>query len=524
MHHARMNRGETYFVGADVGTTGCRVCIYRGDGHLEASASAEYPLQVPRVGWAEQDPEAIYQAFRKTFSEALARFTPPRAQIRALAFSSVFHSIFPISKDGMPLHPMLIFADSRAQVCLPEIRTAVNTDSLYARTGCPLHPMYPLAKILWFRREKPELFALAAKFVSIKEFIIFRLTGQYAVDASLASGTGLFDFNQRAWDAEALKLVGITTDKLSPIYSTTHAIENWASESLGLPAGVPLILGAGDGVLSTLGAGAIGPGQYTAMIGTSGAVRVCSDRPRTDTVTKNWCYNLTDKIWVTGGAITNGGLAFRWARDKFAATEEYVAEKLNLDPYEVLGRYAEQKPAGSEGLVFLPFLSGERSPHWNANARGVLFGLNLNHGTRHLIRATLEGVLYSMYSVFLSLKKLHPDEARAAVEIRASGSFTRSPFWVQMMADVFGYPITLPGDPEGSAFGAAALGMLATGFLESPMAIRDLVGKPRAVFTPNPNNHEVYTKLFQVYERVYGRLLEEFDEISKLQNELSVKS
>lgn len=512
-----MKENKAYFVGADVGTTGTRVSVYGADGQLASSAKVEYPLNVPKVGWAEQDPEVIFQAFSQTFKEAVAQFPYDKSLIQAFTFSTVFHSIFPVDKDGKPLHPMLIWADTRAQSCLNEIRESTDVDALYERTGCPLHPMYPIAKILWFRRERPELFQKTHKFVSIKEFLIHRLSKQFAVDMSIASGTGYFDSRKRMWDEASLKVMGIDESKLSEVYSTTHAIKNWNTTEYGLPKSVPLILGAGDGVLSTFGAGAIGPRQYTAMIGTSGAVRLCVDQPQTDPKTKNWCYNLTDKLWVVGGAINNGGLAFRWARDKFMSNEEYVAKKLNLDPYDVLNRYAEQKPAGSDGLIFLPFLSGERSPHWNANARGVLFGLNMNHGERHLIRATLEGITYSMFSVMNSLSGFVPADQQDEVEIRASGSFVKSSLWVQMMADIFGHKIVVPGEPQGSVFGAAALGMLATGHLSSPVGIRELVGQPRATYSPNAQNHETYSKLFKIYERIYANLLKEFDEIAKLQ-------
>jgi gluconokinase len=514
-----MRDGLEIFGGLDIGTTGCRVSFFRADGTPLASAHAEYPLDVPRVGWAEQDPELIFTTLRRVFAEALAALPAPATAVRALTFSSVLHSIFPVNERGEPLHPMLTFADTRAQGVLGALAEAVDTDALYRRTGCPLHPMYPLAKILWFRHERPELFRAAAKFVSIKEYVLHRLTGEWLVDASLASGSGLFDNRRLDWDSEALAAVGITPDRLSAIRPTTHVVTRWASDAFGMPPEVPLVLGAGDGMLSTLGAGAVGKGQYTAMIGTSGAVRLCVDAPLTDPKSRNWCYNLCDDLWIVGGAINNGGLAFRWARDKFAANEQHVAEKLNLDTYEVLSRYAEQKPAGSDGLVFLPFLTGERSPHWNANARGVLFGLNLNHGKRHLMRATLEGILYSMYSVFRSLRDLAGDDA--AVEIRSSGSFSRSNVWVQMMADVFGHPIVLPGPPEGSAFGAAALGMIATGRLGRPDDVRKIVGAPKAIARPNATHHERYQKLYGIYERVYRNLLDEFDEIARLQRELA---
>lgn len=511
---------QRYFIGADIGTTGCRVCIYGTEGDLAASASAEYPLHTPRAGWAEQDPTEIEAAFRRTLKEAVAAFPGEARQLDALVLSTVLHSIFPVDAQGEPLAPMLTWADTRAQACLKEIRERTDVAQLYADTGCPLHPMYPLAKIVWYRRERPDVFAAAHKFVAIKDWLVHRLTGQFVVDRSIASGTGLYDIHRREWNAAALSVAGIDDGRLSTVVSTTTVITSWSAVSAGVPAHVPFVVGASDGVLSTLGAGAAGPGEFTAMIGTSGAVRLCSPVPRTDPSVKNWCYNLTDDMWVLGGAINNGGLALRWARDTFAGSRPAGSPP---ESYEnLIDEATRLAPTGAHGLVFLPQLSGERSPHWNANARGVLFGLSLSHGRPHILRATLEGVLYSMFSVYSRLRRLDPTASggRAAVEIRTSGSFTRSAAWVQMMADVFGEAIVVPGDPEGSAFGASALGMVALGALSSTAAVRPLMGPPRRVCQPLAEAHDVYRELFDVYERVTAQLTGEFDRIAELQNRL----
>jgi gluconokinase len=248
------------------------------------------------------------------------------------------------------------------------------------------------------------------------------------------------------------------------------------------------------------------------MIGTSGAVRVVTDKPYTDDQCRTWCYNLTDEYWVVGGAINNGGIAFRWARDKFASTEQKVAERLGLDPYELLSHYAEQKPPGCDGLIMLPYFTGERAPYWNANARGVLFGLNLNHGKRHLVRATMEGVIYCMYSIFTALQEVSGN----VNEIRASGSFTRSKLWVQIMADVFGRVISVPGEPEGSAFGAAVLGMHALGLIKDIKEVGNFITIKERYY-PNEKNHQLYQRLFGVYERIFLNLQAEFDEIADIQ-------
>jgi gluconokinase len=281
---------------------------------------------------------------------------------------------------------------------------------------------------------------------------------------------------------------------------------------LGLAPDTAIILGASDGVLSTLGSGAVNPGQVTAMIGTSGAVRMITNKPQADEKQRTWCYNLAGDTWVLGGALSNGGVAFRWARDKFATTEQRVAANLGLDTYDILGRYAEQKPAGCEGLIMLPLFSGERAPYYNANARGVLFGLNLNHGKRHLVRATLEGIIYRMFSIFKSLGEIAGD----VNEIRASGSFTRSKVWVQIMADVFGRVIDVPGEPEGSAFGAAVLGMYALGMISDLKEVEKFITIKESYY-PNEDNREIYQRLFGIYERVYWNLQNEFDEIAEIQ-------
>jgi gluconokinase len=248
------------------------------------------------------------------------------------------------------------------------------------------------------------------------------------------------------------------------------------------------------------------------MIGTSGAVRVVTDKPKVDEQMRTWCYNMTEDYWILGGAITNGGIALRWVRDKLAEAEQHMAEELCLDEYEILGKYAEQIPAGSDGLIMLPFFAGERAPYYNANSRGVLFGLNLNHDKRHLVRATMEGVVYSMFSVFRALEEV----AGKSGEIRVSGSFTRSRLWVQIMADVFGRVITVPGEPEGAAFGAAVLGMCALGIIPDIKKINDLINiKER--YHPDECNHELYRRLYAIYERIYWNLQKEFEEIAGIQ-------
>jgi gluconokinase len=237
-----------------------------------------------------------------------------------------------------------------------------------------------------------------------------------------------------------------------------------------------------------------------------------SDTPRTDEKGRTWCYNLTDEVWVTGGAINNGGIALRWMRDKFSETEQQVAERLGIDAYELLTLYAGKVPAGSDGLILLPFFTGERAPNWNADARGVLFGLTLNHSKNHLIRATLEGVCFRMKSILLALEDL----TGRAEEIRVSGSFIQSELWLQILADVLDHDIHLPSVNEGAAFGAAVLGFVSAGVLPNISATGEVVSVKKS-YMPRPAEAECYKQLYVIYDRVYWNLQSAFSDIAAFQ-------
>ncbi len=502
-------------MGVDIGTTGVRAILYRTDGSEAANQALEYPLHTPQAAWAEQDPEEICKATLTVIKQAVQQSKLKSKDILGLCFSTVFHSVIPVDETGTALHPMLIWADSRSQLYTEKIKNEYDWRSIYNKTACPPHPMYPFYKILWFKHERPAIFARTAKFVSIKEYLLYRLTGKYLIDKSIASGTSLYNVHTLQWDEDLLSILGIDQSKLSEVKSTTHihrALNPSIAEALGLDRQTPIILGAGDGILSNIGAGAVCPGQVTAMIGTSGAVRVISDKPQIDKQCRIWSYNLTDEHWVVGGAINNGGIALRWLRDKLGASEVNTAASLGLNAYDLLIRSAQDVSAGSDGLLLLPYFSGDRAPYWNANARAVFFGLNLNHGKPHMVRATLEGVIYSMFSVFKALEECTGN----AAEVRVSGSFTRSSLWVQIMADVFKRVISVPGEPQGSAFGAAALGMYSLGILKD---IRDISGLVPIIrrYHPNLDNHQRYSRLFSLYERIYWNLQEEFAEIAEIQ-------
>lgn len=496
-------------IGIDIGTGSSRAAAFDLEGKLLFSQAEEYPLSYPRLGWAEQDPEAVFQAMLRALQNLTAWLDTNGYTPVAVGLSSVFHSVLPIDQDGRPLDNCLPWADSRSAAVVSKWKEDPAARSWYRRTGCPLHPMYLPGKIAWWRENKPEVFRRAARFVSLKEYVITRLFGLPWIDYSVVSGSGLLNEEKLTYDAEVLAAIGIGPDKLSQLVPTRTVLGELPPEwtrAAGLPPGVPWVIGAGDGVLSSLGAGGVTPGILTAMIGTSGAVRLASPVPRVDPKGRTWCYQLTEDCWLLGGAINNGGIVYRWLRDGFVPDP--------LRSYETLNAAAAQVPAGSAGIIFLPFHSGERSPYWNSEARGIIFGLALEHTAAHLARATMEGITYRMYSVFQALEEL----AGPAREVRASGGFARSDLWLQIMSDVFGRTVHVPTIAEGSALGAALLALIAVG------EIPDLAQAARLVtlsasFEPDPKNHAVYQELYSIYNSIYFKLQDEFSALARFREQ-----
>ncbi|ARU61729.1 gluconokinase [Tumebacillus avium] len=502
-------------IGLDIGTTSTKAVVFGPRGQIRGVHSVDYPLLTPHPAWAEQEPEEIFLACLDGLRGALRKSGAAKEDVLAIGMSTAMHAVIALDADHRPLTRSIIWADNRSVRQVERIKKELDGDSIYRRTGTPIHPMSPLPKLLWMREEAPDIFAQAAMFVSIKEFVLHRLFGEYVVDYSIASATGLFNLEQLDWDRGALEVAGVRPEQLSRPVPTTHILTGMNSDyatQIGINPDTPFVIGASDGVLANLGVGAIGDGEVAVTIGTSGAIRTVTDLPRTDPQSRTFCYALTDKHWVIGGPTNNGGIMLRWLRDEFAAPEQEVAKRLGVDPYDLMIKYAEAVPAGSEGLLFLPFLSGERAPYWNANARGMFFGISLSHKREHFIRAVLEGVIFSVFSVGVALRDL----AGPAKDIRASGGFARSPLWRQILSDVMGRELLVPESHEASSLGAAVTALFAIGEIDSLNDVKEWI-QIRHRHEPNLKNTETYLQLFYIYERVYQKLKDEFDIIAEFQ-------
>lgn len=506
---------STVFAGVDIGTTSTKTVAFDRGGQVWAEAEREYPLHSPVAGWAEQDPDEIFEAVLDSLAEVVRSVEERNEEISGVSFSAAMHSLLALDEEHRPLTAALTFADNRAAEQAARIKWEMNGLSIHRRTGTPIHPMSPLAKLLWFREEVAETFEKAVRWVSVKEYVFYRLFGEFVVDYSIASATGLFNLKSLDWDEGALEIAGLPREKLSSPVPTTHIVEGLHAEyaeRLGLDEETPFIVGANDGVLANLGVGAIDPGVVACSIGTSGAVRTVIPEPEVDEEGSTFCYALTDEMWAIGGPINNGGIALQWTLDELFYDLKEDAEEKGRDPYELMEELAVEVEAGSRGLIFLPYLTGERAPHWNPDVKGVFFGLTLQHRREHLIRAVLEGVIYQMSLVAQSLEEV----AGEPTEVRATGGFTQSELWRQITADVFNKEIVFPESYQSSCLGAALLGMKALGAIDSLDVVKSLVGSDTRQ-SPDPDDAQVYGKLVKTFARLYERLEPEFIEIAKIQ-------
>jgi gluconokinase len=423
------------------------------------------------------------------------------------------HSLMALDNDGRPLTPSLTYADNRASGQAQRIRDELDGLAIHRRTGTPIHPMSPLTKLLWFREEDPETFESAARWVSAKEYVFSRLFGEFVVDHSIASASGLFNLERGDWDEGALHVAGVPQEKLSRPVPTTRVMEGLLTEyaeRLDLDRDTPFVVGANDGALANLGVGAVDPGVVAVSIGTSGAVRSVVHRPEVEEGGRLFCYALDEGAWVIGGPINNGGLTLRWLRDE--VFPELAATAGERNPYDLMGEMAAAVPAGSEGLVFLPYLTGERAPQWNPHARATFFGLTRGHGRGHMIRAVMEGVAFQIRAVAQVLEEV----AGAPKEVRATGGFARSEPWRQILADALGREVLFPEGSEGSSQGAALLGMKAIGEILSLDAAREMTGISQS-HRPDEAASEAYARLMEVFVRLYDRLEPEFEALKDLE-------
>lgn len=502
-----------YLIGVDLGTTSTKVVLFDTKGHVIASANKGYKLYRDAPDMAEEDLDEIWEAF----TDAMAQVTRAAkdGKILGVSFSSAMHSLIAFDADWQPLTRVITWADARAVKYTEELKSNGIGQEIYSKTGTPIHPMAPLSKLIWLKNEHTDIYNNAVHYLGIKEFLFNRLFGANKMDYSIASGTGLFNIFNLDWDEQALSVTGITKEQLpEPVdpYTIETGMDPQYAAEMGLDVDTPFIYGAGDGPLSNLGVNAIQPGVAAVTIGTSGAIRVVTDAPKIDPKGRTFTYALDKDHWVVGGPVNNGGDVFRWARDNMFDSEKSTAELLGIDSYDLLTEIASKIPAGADGLLFHPYLGGERAPIWDANARGSFFGLTHNHTRAHMVRAVLEGIIFNIYMVSLALEEVVGDLSA----IQATGGFARSPLWRQMAADIFEQPVTVPTAFESGALAATVMAQKALGLIDNLEVIGDMIGEANT-YQPNPENYDAYRELTPIFIRLSRQLQTEYKAIADYQ-------
>lgn len=481
----------SYYVGVDIGTTSAKAVAFSAEGAVLHKESLSYHMLHTQPNYAEQDADEIWDAVIHCINKLIAALT---GQPLFISFSSAMHSIMAVDKNGKPLTNCITWADNRAACIAENLRNTEWGKEIYSNTGVPLHAMSPLCKLLWLKDNESGVFNTAYKFIGIKEYIFFKLFGAYVVDTAIASATGLLHLKTLQWSEAVLDFVGVSAQKLSQIvpvktaYYYTPALQPAAP--LHLKDETPFIIGSSDGALANLGSGAVSHQSMAISIGTSAAARVLTDKPETDAAMRTFCYHAKDDEYIVGGASNNGAVVLQWLK-------EILLEEDST--YDQLFQLASSVEPGCDGLLFLPYILGERAPVWNSHARGVFFGLSIQHTKAHMIRAAIEGVVYGLYSIGKVM-----EEKNEIKELQATGGFAHSSLWLQILADVFNKKVVVSDTVESSALGAVMLGMEAKNI--SAFIKRNIL----SVHQPDQVRHEAYTKGFEKFVRIYELVKNEF--------------
>ena len=482
---------KSYVIGIDLGTGSAKAIALDYSGAVISTSQVSYPTLQPKPGYQEQAPELIWQAYIKCISRITSAL---KKSPDAICLSSAMHSVIPMAKDGKALMNMIIWADNRSSAVATSIHRSTSGQELYERTGTPIHAMTPLCKLRWLQQHEPQIFSKTSKFISIKEWVWFRMFGEYEVDYSIASATGLMNIDMLSWNVPSLEVAGIRQDQLSSLVNTNYQ-RNCTSDALcsqlGIAAGTPVFIGASDGCLANVGSFATEDGYMALTIGTSGAVRVSRKKPMLNFKAMTFNYLLDEATYVCGGPINNGGVALKWY------AENLLGKKLEsaADYALVLEALKNTRP-GADGLIFLPYVLGERAPIWNSDACGVFFGMRGHHQQAHFTRAVVEGISTSLYDIAFSMIEAGLD----IKQIHVSGGFVHSEQWLQILSDIFGRKVCLINIADASAIGAAFLAMKTMGIVSDYQQLR-----PREIkeFHPDPENMASYRKVFLQYRKVY---------------------
>jgi xylulokinase len=505
----------TYLLGIDVSTTATKALLIDEGGSVIAVAATEYPFETPRPLWSEQGAGLFWDGTVKSIRAVLAESGVAAEDIAGVGLTGQMHGMCALDAAGEPVRPCILWNDQRTAGQCAEITRRVGADRVLQLTGNPVLTGFTAPKILWLAQNEPERYRLVRHILLPKDYARYRLTGEFFTEVSDASGTSLFDVGRRCWSDEMLMALSIPKDWMpevteSPVPSAR--ISPAAAAATGLIAGTPVIGGGGDQAAQAVGTGIIQEGVVSVTVGTSGVVFAQSDVYRVEPEGRlhAFCHAAPGK-WHLMGVMLSAAGSFRWYRDALGQHEKWQAGQTGQDVYDILTAQAAQAPAGSEGLLFLPYLTGERTPYPDPHARGAFIGMTVRHDKAHLTRAVLEGVSYGLRDSLELMRAL----GIVSTQVRVSGGGARSPLWRQILADVFNTEIATVNVTEGAAFGAALLAGVGSGLYSSVAAACGQTIRVSGSTTPSAAA-EVYEAYYPRYRALYPLLAGEFAALARL--------
>lgn len=505
-----------YLIGVDIGTSGTKTVLFDEKGNTIASALKEYPMYQPKVGWAEQDPEDWWNATWTTIREVIDKSGVSAEDIKGVGLSGQMHGAVLLDKDDKVLRRSIIWCDQRSAKECDEITEIIGKERLIEITANPALTGFTASKVMWVKNNEPEIFEKVRKILLPKDYVRFRLTGEYATEVSDASGMQFMDIPRRTWSEEVVTKLGLEMSMLAKLYESpevTGTITESVAQLTGLKVGTPVVGGAGDQAAGAVGNGIVKSGVVSSTIGTSGVVFAHSDTVSIDPKGRvhTFCHAVPG-AWHIMGVTQGAGLSLKWFRDNFCMEEIRTAELMGIDPYVLMDQEADRVDVGSNGLIYLPYLMGERTPHLDPDARGVFFGLSAKHTKADMIRAILEGVVFSLRDCLDIIKEMGVE----VKEVRASGGGGKSKIWRQMQADVFNSSITTINSSEGPALGVAILAGVGAGIYESVPQACEAVIQVKTVQKANCELNKRYEKFYAIYRQLYNSLKNDFKALAKI--------
>ncbi len=503
-----------FILAHDLGTTGNKATLYNEHGQLLNSCLSEYETHYSEKNQVEQNPADWWRAVCKSTKELVANSKIDKNQVAVISFSGQMMGCLPVDREGIPLRNSIIWADQRSVQQAEVLNDLLGMDKVYNITGHRISSTYSLAKIMWVKENEPQIYKNTHRFLHAKDFIVCKLTGEFVTDYSDASGMNLFDLNDRSWSQEIIEKAEIHRSKLPEVRPSSKIIGEISScvaDEIGLEAGTPVVIGAGDGACATVGAGVIEEGSAYNYIGSSSWIAMSSQKPVLDADHKtfNWIHMDPDKF-IPCGTMQSAGASYSWLRDNICIEEKELGKKLEIDSYDLMNLQVEKSEPTAHNLIFLPYLMGERSPHWNPEARGAFIGLSMKHDRSDIIRSVMEGVTFNLKIICDIIEK-----NQTFKKIRVIGGGAKSQTWCKIMADIYNKTVLKPCIlEEATSLGAAVAGGIGAGIFGGYDTVKE-INKIQDKITPEKSRVEKYREFFPVFKKSYQALCDVYSEIAE---------